>query len=67
MDVALPLRSLLKAIFVPSGDQSGLASIPGAVVSWVTSLPSAFITKMSVSKPTSLVKAILVPSGDQAG
>jgi hypothetical protein len=67
MNVALSTPVAIERDLRPSGDQSGLVSIPGAVASWVTSLPSAFITKISVSKLPPPMKAILVPSGDQAG
>jgi hypothetical protein len=38
-----PLRLLTKAIFVPSGDHTGLSSKPNETVSWVTFVPSALI------------------------
>src|SRR5919198_1292693 len=60
---------LVKAIFVPSGDQLGLKSSALLSVSLVTPLPSAaFMTYIS-RLPLSLLlsKAIFVPSGDQLG
>src|SRR5215204_1153962 len=61
----------MNAIFVPSGDQFGLASRESLNVSRVCPVPSAFITKISllVGSPGTkeCEKAILVPSGDQAG
>ena len=66
------MRSLEKAIFVPSGDQAGLAlraRLPG--VRFVSSEPSAFITKMCASLAVCasrlLWKAIRAPSGENAG
>jgi hypothetical protein len=60
---------LLKAILLPSGDQSGFSSKLGSLVSGVRPVPSAFITKMLPSVPPlgKAVKAIFVRSGDQAG
>jgi hypothetical protein len=56
-----------KAIFVPSGDQSGRTSNTEVFVTFVWSLPSAFMTKMSPMSPLRTpVKAILPPSGDPA-
>ena len=64
-----PMRSLMNAIFVPSGDQVGSMSCLALVVSRVWPEPSAFITQISVGPPMSrlLWKAIFVPSGDHAG
>src|SRR5881396_3239169 len=47
--------------------QTGTASnTPSLNVSWVTPLPSAFMTKMSTTPPSrSLENTIRVPSGDQ--
>jgi hypothetical protein len=39
-----PVRLLSKTIFVPSGDQCGLPSAAGSLVSRVWFDPSAFIT-----------------------
>ena len=52
---------------MPFGDQIGHASPSSLSVSWVTPVPSAFITKVSKSPSRSLVKAICLPSGDHAG
>ena len=63
----------MKAILVPSGDQLASDSkIGGAVfVRFVWSLPSAFMTKISLDMPNVpsgwRSKASLVPFGDQAG
>jgi hypothetical protein len=54
---------------VPSGDHAGWSSRGGPLVSWTTSVPSASMTKRSVSVKDSFgrTKAIRPPSGDQAG
>src|SRR5918996_453625 len=52
--------SVLKAIFVPSGDHLGLESFAGSYVSWVSPLPSAFMTYMLEFPSRSLSKAIFV-------
>src|SRR5947208_1472935 len=63
-----PVRPLTKAIREPSGDQVGSKSTEGSVVSWVTLVPSAFISKMFASTPgTVWPNTILDPSGDQRG
>ena len=36
-------KSLMKAICLPSGDQTGQSSHPGVSVSWVRPVPSVFI------------------------
>src|SRR5581483_8234009 len=54
-----PVRSLVKAILLPLGDQTGSPLKPGAVVSWCSWLPSGLITQTSVLPVRSLSKAIL--------
>src|SRR5215471_14780127 len=61
-----PPRVLVKAIFEPSGDQTGSPSKASSVVSWVSLLPSGFITQTSVEPARSLSNAILLVD-DQAG
>ncbi len=65
-----PERSLVKAIFDPSGDQAGSRSAPGEFVMFTGPEPSAALTNTS-EFPTEferkLEKAIFDPSGDQAG
>ena len=57
-----------KAIFVPSGDQTGWKShADGLFVRFTWPLPSAFMTKISGLPVWKEVKAIRVPSGDQSG
>src|SRR5215208_1451497 len=51
---------VLKAIFVPSGDQLGLESSARLSVSRVNPLPSAFMTYMLLFPSLSLSKAIFV-------
>src|ERR671914_282855 len=65
-----PARSLVKVIWVPSGDHAGSVSQSGWLLTLMGSpLPSAFLTKISPfpSKPRVLSKAILVPSGEMEG
>src|SRR5215207_1355779 len=70
-----PVRpSLTKAIWFPSGDHAGCASLTPWVVlvSCVSPLPSAFITQISRSVVASApevpaAKAIRLPSGDHEG
>src|SRR5438093_436924 len=62
-----PVRSLEKAILVPSGDQAGAASLPGEFVkSMGADVPSELTVQTSVAAvaASSRSKAILVPSGD---
>ena len=59
---AVPVRALLKAIFVPSGDQVGWKSVPSNVIRFGL-VPSLFTTQM----PPLALKAIFVPSGEKAG
>src|SRR6185503_2877548 len=58
---ATPVRVLLKAIFVPSGDQVGWMSPSKEIMFGF--VPSLFVTKML---PLAL-KATIVPSGEKAG
>ena len=53
----VPLRLLRKAIWVPSGDQTGAKSYAGSVVSWIWSDPSASTIQMSPKSPGWLAKA----------
>src|SRR5439155_13350983 len=65
-----PLRSLEKAIRVPSGDQAGAPSLPGEFVKFTGAVePSELTVQTSVVDVTasSRSKAIFVPSGDQEG
>ena len=64
-----PLRSLTKAIFVPSGDQVGPMSLAGLLVSRLRPVPSALVTKMSAWPPGLLTKAICprTAMGDDPG
>jgi hypothetical protein len=69
--IQIPLRARWPqsdsiARLLPSGDQPGLAWNPGPLVSWVTPLPSAFITWIWTARLRSLSKAIFCPSGDQS-
>jgi hypothetical protein len=60
---------LVKAIFVPSGDQAGPPSSAGSFVRLVCPLPLAFMTKISPLPGNEVLRlnAIIVLSGDQAG
>ena len=62
-------RELVKTIFVPSGDQAGLPSNPGSVVSWVRSVPSVSIRQTSSFVPPGRrpAKTSCVPSGEKSG
>src|SRR5437763_17070316 len=60
---ATPVRVLLKASFVPSGDQTGEKSKPVIVITF-TFVPSLFVIQMLPSLP---LKASRVPSGEQDG
>jgi hypothetical protein len=60
-------RSLSNRIFVPSGDQAGFSSVPGADVSRRRPEPSSFTTQMSFDPPRSEVNATSLPSGAHAG
>ena len=62
-----PVRVDWNAIWVPSGDQCGTASLAPSVVNCVTPEPSAFITKTSRLPDRVDWKAILAPFGDHAG
>ena len=54
------------AIFAPSGDQSGVASVSETLsVTSTWAVPSAFIVQMSARPPPERVNVILLPSGDQ--
>ena len=57
----------VNAIVLPFGDQLGLVSTAGLLVSCTGLVPSAFITQISKSPSRLLSNAIFVPSGDQAG
>ena len=67
VDLAVPSRSLLNAILVPSGDHAGVASGTVFDVGCVWPVPSSFITKISESPSRSLRNTTLRPPGDQAG
>ena len=72
-----PYRSVSKTIREPSGDQSGLSSFPGDVVSCANLVPSAFTAQISrspltvyhgeVTGPMMQVNATRVLSGDHVG
>ena len=64
----MPSRSLLKTILLASiGFQLGSLSSPAVLLMLRKPVPSAFITKISLSPSRLERKAILLPSGDQAG
>src|SRR6188472_2297951 len=57
-----------KAIFDPSGDQTGAESaLPGAFVRLVCPDPSAFVTYISSLPSRPVSNAIFCPFGDQLG
>src|ERR1043166_4362662 len=63
-----PVRFERKAMRLPSGNQSGMLSVFGSVVSCAGFLPSASTTQMSPDVPLRhSVSAILRPSGEKAG
>jgi hypothetical protein len=63
----LPSRSLVKAICVPSGENTGSVSVAAFMVRLTGFVPSAFITQMSSLPERPLWNTIRVPSGDQSG
>src|SRR5207253_1422934 len=60
--VGRPARAVAR---VPSGDQA--PGNPPSVVSWVSPVPSALMTKTSERPLRKLANAIRLPSGDQIG
>ena len=70
----LPMRLLVNAISVPSGDQAGSVSSPGLCITQSKPVPSALIIMMSrprsfpkSSAPPSVTYSNLAPSGDHLG
>src|SRR5512143_1706970 len=59
--------SIAKAIFVPSGDQSGANLFSAELVSCFRFVPSADITHRFSFPPRLETKTICAPSGGQAG
>src|SRR6188472_4446997 len=72
--VGQPLRLDRNAIWLPAGDQAGSLFSPGASMSWISPVPSAFTTQISKSpappgktRPNVQWKAICWLSGDHVG